>query len=278
MIRILALALCCAASALPTLSATAQTAQIRDESPPAPRYGEIAGKVIAAPLIVDATIRSTVRIRGEEALDVPPDRVRYYVTADVSALIRGSGALPAQIGWVADVPLDFRGRPPRLRRERVLVFARPVPGRPAQLQLIGTDAQYRWSPALDAMVRAIATELVSPQAPPEITGVGNAFHVPGTLPGEGETQIFLRTANGDSISLQILRRPNQAPRWSVSLGEIVDDSAGPPAPDTLLWYRLACGLPRELPEEALDAETAANARVAREDYRLVLRDLGPCSR
>lgn len=277
MIRLLALSLCCAASALAPAQSHAQTTQIAGESPAAPAYGEIAGKVIAAPLIVDATIRSVARIRGDEALNVPPGRVRYYITADVSALIRGTSALPAQIGYVADVPLDFRGRPPRLRRERVLVFARPVAGRPAQLQLTGLDSQYRWTPALDAMVRTIATELVAADAPPEITGIGNAFHVPGTLPGEGETQIFLTTATNDPISLQILRRPNQAPRWSVSLGEIVDDSAGPPARDTLLWYRLACGLPRELPPTALDAEIAANARIAREDYRLVLRELGACN-
>ncbi len=276
MIRIPSLLFSAAFAATAPVVASAQPAQIAADSPALPGYGEVAGQVLGAPLIVDATVRSTATIRGAEAADVPPGRVRYYVTADVNALIRGTTGLPARIGYLVDVPPDFRGRPPRLRRERVLLFARPVSGRPDQLQLTGLDGQRPWSPPLDAMVRSIAREAVSPDAPPEIIGIGNAFHVPGTLPGEGETQIFLRTANDDPISLQILRRPNQAPRWAVSLGEIVDDSAGPPQRDTFLWYRLACGLPPELPEAAIAAESPVTARIAREDYRLVLRDLGPC--
>ena len=124
-------------------------------------------------------------------------------------------------------------------------------------------------------MRGITKDVLAADAPPTITGVGNAFHVPGTLPGEGETQVFLQTANGAPVSLQILRRPGEQPRWSVSLGDIVDEGAGPPARDTLLWYRLACGLPRELPATAFEAEDA-NARLAREDYATVLASLGPC--
>ena len=82
-------------------------------------------------------------------------------------------------------------------------------------------------------------EVVAPDAPPAITGLGNAFHVPGTLPGEGETQIFVQTATGAPISLSILRRPGEQRRWAVALGEVVDDAAAPPPRDTLLWYRLA---------------------------------------
>src|SRR3546814_1145016 len=40
---------------------------------------------------------------------------------------------------------------------------------------------------------------VAADAPPVITGVGCAFHVPGSLPGEGETQIFLATADGSPV-------------------------------------------------------------------------------
>ena len=38
----------------------------------------------------------------------------------------------------------------------------------------------------------------------------------------------------------------EATHRAISLSEIVDDSAGPPQRDTLLWYRLACALPRAL--------------------------------
>ncbi len=67
-------------------------------------------------------------------------------------------------------------------------------------------------------------------APPRITGIGRAFHVPGSLPGESETQIFLQTADDRPISLTVLRRPGEQPRWSVALTEIVDEAAAPPAP------------------------------------------------
>jgi hypothetical protein len=83
-----------------------------------------------------------------------------------------------------------------------------------------------------------------PGAAPRITGIGRAFHVPGNLPGESETQIFLQTADSRPVSLSVLRRPGETPRWAVALSEIVDEAAVPPAPGTLLWYRLACTLPR----------------------------------
>ncbi len=238
-----------------------------------PRY---AAQVIEAPLIIDATVRSTSRIRGDEASGLAPGHVRYYVTADVLSLIRGTTAIPPRIGYLLDVPFDSRGRAPRLNRLRVLLFARPVPGRSDQVQLLSNDAHYDWSPERDSLVRRIAREVVSPDAPPEITGVGNAFHTPGDLPGQGETQIFLLTARNDPISLSILRRPNGERSWAVSLGEIVGEGSRPPERDTLLWYRLACGLPGALPNGNVAADMPEHAAIVREDYQFVLDSLGPC--
>ncbi|TGX46575.1 hypothetical protein E5A74_03295 [Sphingomonas naasensis] len=240
-----------------------------------PSYATVAGLVLGAPLIVDARIRSAVRIKGAEAANVAPGRGRFYIEADVTGVIRGAAVAP-RIGYVADLPLTDRGREPKLKKQRVLLFARPVAGRPDQVQLATLDGQRAWSAELDSLVRGIVRETIAADAPPAITGVGNAFHVPGSLPGEGETQVFLQTKNGAPVSLQILRRPGEQPRWSVSLGDIVDESAGPPRPNTLLWYRLACGLPRQLPAESLESGDSANAAVAREDYAMVLAALGPC--
>lgn len=240
-------------------------------------YAPVAAKVVDATLILDARIRSTSRISAAEAVGLAPGRVRLLVSADVSALIRGTGAMPSRIEYVVDVPLDSRGREPRLKKQRVLVFARPVAGRPEQIQLTGLDSQMNWSPELDALVRSITREAVAADAPRAILGIGDAFHVPGTLPGEGETQVFVRLAGGGQASLQILRRPGQRPRWSVSLGDFIDESASVPARDTLQWYRLACGLPAELPPEALASNEPENAAIAREDYAFVLREIGPCA-
>ena len=237
----------------------------------------MAGKVVGAPLILDARIRKADRLEGEEAPGLAPDRARFIVEADVSALIRGANAMPSRVTYVVDVPLGARGKPPKLKKQRVLLFARPVSGQPAQIQLTGQDSQVNWSPEIDTMVRGLTRDVLAADAPPAITGVGNVFHVPGSLPGEGETQVFLQTASGAPVSLQILRRPGETPRWSVSLGDIVDESAGAPQPNTFLWYRLACGLPRALPPESVESDDPQNAAIAREDYQFVLRSLGRCA-
>ncbi len=241
-------------------------------------YADLADLVLAAPVIADATVRSTSRIKPAEAPNLGAGLVRLYVEVDVTALIRGADGLPPRIGYLLDVAPDARGRIPKFKKARVLVFARPVAGAVNQVQLIAPDAQLDWTAAAEARARTIAQQALATDAPPVITGIGNAFHVAGALPGEGETQIFLTTADQRPVSLSILRRPGEQPRWAVALSEIVDESAAPPAADTLLWYRLACALPAALPARSTGSLDAADAVVAREDYGVVLRALGPCGR
>ncbi len=268
-----------AATTPPTMAAATQSPDSRPASATiAPGYADLVDLTLASPVIADAAIRSTARIKGAEAAGVPANRQRLYVEADVTALVRGQAGLPPRIGYLFDAPIDDRGRAPKLKKTRVLLFARPVSNLPNQVQLSAPDAMLPWSPALDAQVRAIARAAVASDAPPAIAGIGNAFHVPGALPGEGETQIFLIAADGRPVSLSILRRPGEQPRWAVALSEIVDEAAAPPARDTLLWYRLACGLPTGLPAAATDQLAPADAAIAQEDYAFVLAQLGPCGR
>lgn len=241
-----------------------------------PSYAQLMRLALEGEIVLDATIRSAARIPPAEATGLAPGHVRFYVTADVGALVRANGPLPARVGYLVDVPFDPRGRAPNLKRQRVIAFARGVAGRPDQVQLITPDAQFSWSQALDQRVRGVVREALEPNAPPVVTGIGNAFHVPGTLPGEGETQIFLKTANGNPVSLLILRRPGEEKRWALSLGDIIDEAGGAPQRDTLAWYRLACGLPATLPETALQSQEGDNAAIAREDYDFVREQLGRC--
>ena len=242
-------------------------------------YADVVDLVLSSPTIADATIRSAARIRGAEAAGVTPGLTRFYVEADVTALIRGAGGVPPRIGYLLDVAADVRGRLPKLKKQRVLVFARRASGtNGSQLQLVAPDAQRPWTADIDAAARAIAREAVSADAPPRVTGVGNAFHVPGSLPGEGETQLFLKTANGRPVSISVLRRPGEQPRWAVALSEIVDEAAAPPRPGTLLWYRLACSLPPALPDASVGDLSPEDAAAAQQDYRFVIRSLGPCGR
>jgi hypothetical protein len=135
-----------------------------------------------------------------------------------------------------------------------------------------------WSAPLEGRVRAVVASGLAADAQPRVTGIASAFHSPGNLPGEGETQVFLTTINAQPVSINVLRRPGIDPQWAVALGEIVDEAARPPAPETLGWYRLACFLPGELTAAAVGDLSPSDAASARDDYRFVMQSLGACTR
>lgn len=236
-------------------------------------YVALADMAQVAPVVLAADIVDAIQIR--DAAGVLPGRTRFYVQADVKALISGNAAMPARVAYQVDIPLDPAAKKPKLKGVPVLLLAATT-STPGMLRLIGPDAQVPRTPENEARLRAILAGLVASDAPPAITGITRAFHVAGTLPGESETQIFLRTADSRPISLNILRRPGEQPRWAVALTELVDASAAPPKRDTLLWYRLACGLPRALPDSAVASQSTDDANAARADYALVLDGLGAC--
>lgn len=274
-LKILISAVFLGGSACPSLLA-AQSPPPTAPAAAAPRYADIAALVLRSPLVIDGRIRRVERLKGADAVGVAPGRIRLFVQADVLALIRGTDSLPARISYIVDIAPDPRGKLPQLKKMRVLVFAQPDRSAADQVRLTGLDSQRPWTPATDALARSITREVVAADAPPAITGIGNAFFVPGSLPGEGETQIFLTTDNDRPVSITVLRRPGEMRRWAVALSEIVDEAAAPPPRDTLLWYRLACGLPAALPDRSLASMDAAAADAARDDYRFVRQSLGPC--
>lgn len=259
------------------LPGSAQPARVPVASAPGPYYADIAALVLRSPAIIDARIRRAQRLKGVDAAGTPAGMARFYVQADVLALIRGTDSLPGQISYLVDVAPDPRGRLPQLNKARVLLYALPSGARPNQLRLTGPDSQRGWTAALDALTRSITREVLAPDAPPAITGIGNAFSVPGSLPGEGETQIFLTTPDSRPVSITILRRPGEQRRWSVALSEIVDEAAAAPRRDTLLWYRLACFLPATLPAASLATMDPAAMMAARDDYQFVRHQLGGCA-
>lgn len=239
-------------------------------------YADMADLATIAPLVVDAKIRKATILPPERAPGITPDRVRVYVEADVLSLIRTNGPLAARIAWLVDLPRDARGRPPKLSKVRVLVFARAVGT--GQIALVAPDAQLAWDTATEALVRRVLTEAVSPNAPARVTGIANGFHQVGTLPGESESQFFVETDRGEPVTLTVLRAPGTAPRWAVAFGEIVDGNALVPARDTLGWYRLACGLPRVLPLDRIPVNDDAERAITVSDYRFILGQLGECRR
>lgn len=245
--------------------------------PATPSYADLADLADAAPLVAVARIRNIIAIAEKASQNAPTGQKRFYVEADVISLIRGDGGISPRIRYLYDAPLNARGKLPKLKKTQVILFARPA-GQPGEIQLVAGDAQIPATGPTIEQVKAILSELVAPDAAPHIIGLGDAFHVAGTVAGEGETQIFLRTANGNPVSLSILRRPGQEPKWAVALGEIVDEAARPPVPGSLPWYRLACSLPPALPASSVRALAPADAEAARADYAFVVRSLGSCGR
>jgi hypothetical protein len=246
---------------------------------PALTYADAADLALAAPVAAHVRVVRASALRVRDAPGVSPGHRRFHVEADVVSLIRSPAPLPARVGWLVDLPNDSRGRAARIpKRTELLLLATPVPGRPAELRLAAPDAQLPYSEAEAERLRAILREAAARNAPPRIVAAGRAFHVLGNIPGESETQIFLQTAEGRPVSLSVLRRPGEQPRWAVSLAEMVDDNAVAPRPQTLLWYRLACGLPRALPQQSVADATRDEAAAIRADYRFVLESLGACAR
>ncbi len=241
-------------------------------------YADLVTLAERADLVIRARINDQIALPPERAPDVAPGFARLYIEAETLGLIAGSVPVGEDLTYLLDVPLDQRGKVPKLKDSEVLLFARAVPGQRGAIQLVGPAAQMSHSPALEARLRPILTELVGPHVPPAVTGIKDALAVPGTLTGESETQIFLQTTDGSPVSLTVLRRPGQEPTWGVSWGEIVDSSARPPENETVRWYRLACSLPSALPSNANLARDPAARRLAETDYALVMQALGDCER
>ena len=252
----------------------AANAQVSSETE-GPGYVALARLADAAPQVLRVQVKKTTVVDPARAPDVAPTMARLFVEAQVLNLIRGKQGVSESIRYLVDVPRNAKGNGPKLRKQQFLLFARPGT-RPGEVQLVSKDAQVAWTAATEQQVRTIVTELVSTGAPPAIKGIREALHVRGNLQGEGETQVFLATSTGDPVSITVLRRPGLAARWAVSLTEIVDEAAAPPKRNTLLWYRLACSLPREIPARALVSDTPADNDLARRDYNFVLEQLGPC--
>jgi hypothetical protein len=245
---------------------------------PEPSYADLVDLSDSVPLVLRAQIRSQSTVEADRARGVRPGWVRLYVRARIDTLLFGKTAVSEAQEYLVDVPLDARGKAPKLTKTGVLLFARPVPGRPGALQLVTPDAQVPSTPARDAQVRAIIGELLAPGAPAKIGTVREAINVAGDLAGEGETQIFLTTREGSPVAITVTRKTGEPPRWSVSFSEVVETDSRPPAVNTLAWYRLACFLPRRLPQGANLSEGEAQKQQAEADYQLVLRELGTCTR
>lgn len=259
--------------------APAHAAAPANALPPAPAatYADLADLADSAPLVLRAQLRKLVRVDPARALNVRPGWGRFYAEAKTSALLAGNSVVGESLRYLVDLPLDARGKPPKLNKSQVLLFASAVPSRPGELRLVAPDAQVLWDAASELKLRDILAELLAPDAPARVTGVREAIHVAGNLAGEGETQMFLSTRDGTAASISVTRRPGAAPVWGATFSELAEAGAAPPR-ETLRWYRLACFLPPALPRGVNLSESAEDRAMADADYGLVRAGLGSCPR
>ncbi len=241
-------------------------------------YADIADLVVISPLIVDATIRKATKIPAEQAIGVPANLQRMLIEADISALVRGNEGIAGQVRFLLDVPKDAKGKIPKLKKQRYFLLGNKAAGLPGTIRLSRPDAVVEYSASNDAMLRAITKEAVIIDAPQPIIGLTSAFHSPGTIIGEGETQIFVEAKGNQIYSLSVFSQPGSPKRWAVSTGEVIDESATAPIKNSLLWYRLACGLPQTLDAKLVETPEADSTAKAQADYRFILASLGPCDR
>jgi len=241
-------------------------------------YADLTALAERSELVIRAEIRRQTVVKPERAPGLQPGFARLYIEARTLALIAGSSNVGESLTYLVDVPLNEKGKPPKLKKLEILLFANSVAGRAGAIQLAGKAAQFAYAPELENRLRPILRGLVAADKPPTVTGIADALAVQGTLVGESETQVFLTTNGGSPVSVSVIRRPGQPPAWGVSWGEIIDSSARPPSAETLHWYRLACALPERLPSNANLARDPTARRLAAQDYAFVISELGPCTR
>lgn len=236
-----------------------------------PDFATIADLTLAAPVIVQARIARAERRPDRDSPGLAPGHARLLVTAAVDSAIVAPSAIPAELSWLWDAPLDARGKLEKRKNLAVLAWI-VVPDPDGKTRLVAPNAQQPWTPSLDTTVRGLATEQKSGSVP-VITGVANGFRADGTVSGESESQFFLTAADGRGATLVVTTRPGMPQRITLARGDVIDESAIVVKNQSLLWYRLACALPPELPAAAGGTDPALAG-----DWRAAMASLGQCQR
>ena len=187
------------------------------------------------------------------------------------ALIRGAGGLPGRSATSSTCRTIRAGVPPRIASQERSAgagaagcrigptscgWSRPTPSCPTRPP---TAERLRAHPARGE--RRPTRRRESPASAAPSTS-------PASLPGESETQIFLQTADQRPISLTVLRRPGEQPRWSVALcrdRRRGRGAAARPTPCSGTGSPARCR--RACPPQALSEATPDEAQAIQADYR-----------
>ena len=155
-------------------------------------YADLADLALAARVAVVATVHDATRLKGPTRSAWRRARHVSMWSATSTRSSWGPACPRASPGWSICPTTPRIGR--RSSRSRSWCCWRE--------RARANRARCSWShaapslagpPALESQLRGILRELNGAGALPVVTGIGHAFHVAGSIPGEGETQIFLKT-------------------------------------------------------------------------------------
>lgn len=270
-------------TALLTACATSLSAQPQEQTAELgpgedPTYADLVTFALESDLVAVVTVDRSIAFSQERAPNVPPARVRLYIESLTQSLLASTRGVGESMVFVTETQRDRDGDAPDWEDRNFVIFADHASSPPNAVQLVSSRAMFPAGPVIEERVRRVLRQIASADAPPAISGVRDVISIEGNLAGESETQMFVETVTGAPVSLTVLRRPGMRPQWGISLGEIVDTAAAPPERESLAWFRFACSLPAELPDEAFLQRDRESQLRAREDYAFVLRELGACER
>ena len=98
------------------LQLQAQPTVAFDESEPS--YSDIVDLSLAAQLVIHAEIRKQALVEPERAPGLAPGFARLYIEADTAALIAGTTPIGESLTYLVHVPLNEKGKPPKLKVEQ----------------------------------------------------------------------------------------------------------------------------------------------------------------
>ena len=210
-------------------------------------YADLVDLAEPAEAVVRVQIRKQATVEPERSPGLKPGFVRLYIEATTLALLKGPRPVGESLRYLVDVPLDAKGKAPKLKKQDVLLITRASSARPGEVALLHPDSQIAWSAEVEARLRPILADLAQADVRPAIASVREALSVQGNLVGESETQYFLATADRELVSITVVRRPAMPPVWGVAWDEIVDQAAAPPQRDTIECTGSPASCPRPCP-------------------------------
>jgi hypothetical protein len=247
---------------------------------PAPSYASLARLTLAAPVIVRAQVRKPGLFSRPQVTQLPNGRLRVVMEADLQSVIQAPLAIRTPIQFVWEGQGDAKGRAPDLSRQTFLMFLNRPATAAEPFTLVRASGLAPWSEPAEATVRRIIGEaLQSPSiAKLQLSGVREIMALDADPPYAASYQLLLDGRSGEAVALQLDQHPQaQRDRVQVSFDDTMV-AAQAVQRDTLLWYAIACTLPRQSADRiAAAAAVPDQAGAAASAYARLVNALGTCN-